>query len=295
MFACSSMLKARSCGLTARRCARCRRLSCFTVGPASITRTSSPTSRGSTEIAQVVYVDHRGNGRSDRGDPAKWNLPQWGDDVRSFCEALEIERPIVMGISFGGMVAMSYATRHPDHPAKLVLSSTAAQIRQDRSLNMFERLGGAEVREAALRFFENPGPETMPDFQNKCFPVYTRTPMGPEFTKRAVTNFDLTVEFFKHESHTFNFLHDLGRIKCPTLIAAGELDPITAGCGRQGHRGGDDAGSCAARGFRERRSRSTSRPAGSLLQSSQRIYPGVTRARWHGGTSLRDFSNSSRN
>lgn len=180
-----------------------------------------------TEIAQVVYVDHRGNGRSDRGDPAKWNLPQWGDDVRSFCEALEIERPIVMGISFGGMVAMSYATRHPDHPAKLVLSSTAAQIRQDRSLNMFERLGGAEVREAALRFFENPGPETMPDFQNKCFPVYTRTPMGPEFTKRAVTNFDLTVEFFKHESHTFNFLHDLGRIKCPTLIAAGELDPIT--------------------------------------------------------------------
>ena len=70
-----------------------------------------------TEIAQVVYLDHRGNGRSDRGDRSKWNLPQWGDDVRSFCEALEIERPIVMGVSFGGMVAMSYATRHPEHPA----------------------------------------------------------------------------------------------------------------------------------------------------------------------------------
>jgi pimeloyl-ACP methyl ester carboxylesterase len=86
------------------------------------------------EGAQVVYLDHRGNGRSDRGDPKKWNLPQWGDDLRAFCDALEIDRPIVLGNSFGGMVAMSYATRHPDHPAKLVLSSTAAVSRQDRSL-----------------------------------------------------------------------------------------------------------------------------------------------------------------
>ncbi len=179
-----------------------------------------------TEIAQVVYLDHRGNGRSDRGDRSKWNLPQWGDDVRSFCETLEIERPIVMGVSFGGMVAMSYATRHPEHPAKLVLSSTAARSRQDRSLDMFERLGGAEAREAARRFFDNPGPETMADYQKKCLPLYNRTPSGPESILRSVMNLELMADFFKHESHTFNFLPELGRIKCPTLIAAGELDPI---------------------------------------------------------------------
>ncbi len=180
-----------------------------------------------TEIGQVVYLDHRGNGRSDRGDRSKWNLQQWGDDVRSFCEALEIERPIVMGISFGGMVAMSYATRHPEHPGKLVLSSTAARSRQDRSLDMFERLGGAQAREAAPRFFDNPGPETMADYQKKCLPLYNRTPSGPESLLRSVMNLELMADFFKNESHTFNFLPELGRIKCPTLIAAGELDPIT--------------------------------------------------------------------
>jgi len=179
------------------------------------------------ETAQVIYLDHRGNGRSDHGDPAKWNLAQWGDDVRAFCAALEIEHPIVLGVSFGGMVAMSYATRHPEHPAKLVLSSTAARMRQDRSLEMFERLGGAEVREVARRFFENPGPETMPDYVKKCFPVYNRNPMGPEFMQRSVMNTELAADFFKLESHTFNFLPDLKRIKCPTLIAACELDPIT--------------------------------------------------------------------
>ncbi len=178
------------------------------------------------EVAQVVYLDHRGNGRSDRGDRSKWNLAQWGDDVRSFCEALEIERPIVMGVSFGGMVAMSYATRHPEHPGKLVLSSTAAVSRQDRSLEMFERLGGVEAREAARRFFENPVPETMADYQRKCMPLYNRTRSGPESVLRSVMNLELMADFFERESHTFNFLPDLGRIKCPTLIAAGELDPI---------------------------------------------------------------------
>jgi len=173
-----------------------------------------------------VYFDHRGNGRSDHGDPAKWNLAQWGDDVRAFCEALEIERPIVVGVSFGGMVAMSYATRHPDHPAKLVLSSTAAVSRQDRSLEMFEKLGGTDVREVARRFFENPGPEAMAEYTKKCLPLYNRTPSPPEFMQRAVMNPKVTADFFLHESHTFNFLHDLGKIKCPTLITAGELDPI---------------------------------------------------------------------
>src|SRR5258708_2367702 len=201
------------------------------------------------DIAQVVYLDHRGNGRSDRGDPAKWNLLDWGDDVRAFCDALEIVHPIVLGISFGGMVAMSYATRHPEHPAKLVLSSTAARIRIDRSLAMFEQLGGAEVREAARLFFENPGPETIPDFQKKCLPVYNRNPMGPEFTLRSVTNFDLTFEFFRHESHSYNFLPSLKQIKCPTLIAAGTLDPITPLSDSQDNAGAIDPGLGPLGGF----------------------------------------------
>ena len=33
------------------------------------------------QIAQVVYYDHRGNGRSDPGDPNEWNLDVWADDV----------------------------------------------------------------------------------------------------------------------------------------------------------------------------------------------------------------------
>jgi pimeloyl-ACP methyl ester carboxylesterase len=79
------------------------------------------------DIAQVIYLDHRGNGRSEDGPPESWNLAQWGDDVRTFCDVLGIADPIVLGASFGGMVALAYATRHPDHPSKLVLISTEAE------------------------------------------------------------------------------------------------------------------------------------------------------------------------
>ena len=96
-----------------------------------------------SEWAQVVAYDHRGNGRSDAGPRDKWTMEQWGDDVAAFCDALGIEKPVVVGSSFGGFVAMSYAGRHPDHPSKLVLDSTSARLVVDRMFPVFERLGGA--------------------------------------------------------------------------------------------------------------------------------------------------------
>jgi pimeloyl-ACP methyl ester carboxylesterase len=90
------------------------------------------------DVAQVVYYDHRGNGRSDRGSPERWTLDQWADDLRELCNVLGIEHPVVFGGSFGGFVALNYAVRHPEHPAGLILVSTSAHIHLDRSFAMFE-------------------------------------------------------------------------------------------------------------------------------------------------------------
>ena len=107
------------------------------------------------DIAQIIYLDHRGNGRSEDGPREGWHLAQWGDDVRAFCDALGITAPIVLGASFGGMVALAYATRHPDHPSKLVLISTeaAGDTHLDRRVALFERFGGLEVGALARRRF----------------------------------------------------------------------------------------------------------------------------------------------
>ena len=114
-----------------------------------------------SEWAQVVVYDHRGNGRSDAGPREKWTIEQWGDDVASFCDALDIEKPVVVGSSFGGFVAMSYAGRHPDHPSKLVLDSTSARLVIDRMFPVFERLGGPAAVEAARKFWTDPSAENL--------------------------------------------------------------------------------------------------------------------------------------
>jgi len=62
----------------------------------------------------------------------------------------------VMGGSFGGFVAMAYATRHPEHPSKLVLWSTSARMNLARMLQRFEARGGPTARAAAERFWTDP-------------------------------------------------------------------------------------------------------------------------------------------
>ena len=74
--------------------------------------------------AQVVYLDQRGSGRSDRGDPVTWTWDQWADDVAGFCRVLGIETPVLVGTSGGGRVAVACAVRHPDLVGGLVLDST---------------------------------------------------------------------------------------------------------------------------------------------------------------------------
>ena len=180
------------------------------------------------DIAQVVYLDHRGNGRSDHGDPSTWNLAQWGDDVRGFCDTLGIEKPIVYGVSFGGFVAQSYATRHPAHPGKLVLVSTAARPDWPAVFDAFERIGGAEARRLAEAYWLTPTPAGRIVYREKCHPLYyTRPAPDPDAADRAIVHDAVNLHFAADEFKRMDFRAGLSRVACPTLVMAGENDPIT--------------------------------------------------------------------
>jgi pimeloyl-ACP methyl ester carboxylesterase len=185
------------------------------------------------DVAQIVYLDHRGNGRSEAGPKESWTLAQWGDDVRAFCEALGILHPVVLGASFGGKVAMAYATRHPENPAKLILISTEAAggTHKERRIAMFEKLGGPDVgRLARRRLFEGHDDKASLDaWMRLAFPLYTRTPRSADVSKRIVGNPEVLHWFTKPggEDHTFDMLADLARVQCPTLVMGGEEDPMT--------------------------------------------------------------------
>ena len=181
-----------------------------------------------TDVAQVVYLDHRGQGRSDKSDPAHWNLDQWADDVRGFCEALGIERPIVMGNSFGGMVCMAYAARHPDHPAKLIFSSTSARNNLGRIVERFTELGGDEIATLVRAFWESPSQQTLVPYAANAIPLYTRNGQlsDPDSTARTKWAYDVLFHFAAGEIGSMDLLPGLAKVRCPTLVTGGEQDPV---------------------------------------------------------------------
>src|SRR5467141_361085 len=78
------------------------------------------------ERMQLVYFDHRGQGRSARGDAAKYTLDENVEDMEALRRHLGTGPIVSIGTSYGGMVAMAHAARYPDAVSHLVLVVTAA-------------------------------------------------------------------------------------------------------------------------------------------------------------------------
>ena len=73
----------------------------------------------------VVAWDAPGSGGSS-DPPEDFALSDFADCLAEFVEALELGRPQVVGISFGGGLALELFSRHPTLPSTLVLASAYA-------------------------------------------------------------------------------------------------------------------------------------------------------------------------
>ena len=176
---------------------------------------------------QVIYLDHRGNGRST-GERDTWLLDQWGDDVHGFCQALGIDKPVVLGQSFGGMVAMSYAARHPEGASRLILSSTAGRLDLPETFAMMRRLGGEEAVRIAENFWAAPSEAVVADYIRVCMPLYNPgPPKDGSDRSRSMLRTEVLFHFVEGEQRSMDLLAGLAAVRCPTLVLAGALDPIT--------------------------------------------------------------------
>lgn len=69
----------------------------------------------------MIYLDQRGCGRSERPWDGAYSLDLLVADLEGLRQALGVPRLVLMGHSFGGLLALEYAARHPEHVAGLVL------------------------------------------------------------------------------------------------------------------------------------------------------------------------------
>ena len=179
-----------------------------------------------SDVAQVVYLDLPGHGRSEWGDPASWSFEACADSVRDFCDALGIARPIVYGHSLGSSVAMVYAIRHPRHARALVLQSAFARFDLDRVVEEFRRAGGDEVAATVVRVYGGDSASVTPQEWAPCWRLFGPWVVGEQERARTIVNVELNAPGLELMGG-FDVVDQLARIECPTLVCVGELDPIT--------------------------------------------------------------------
>lgn len=176
------------------------------------------------EHAQVVYLDLRGHGRSDWGDVSTFSFEACADDVRAFCDTLGITRPIVFGHSMGAPIVLLYGARHPGHAGGLVVQAAFARLDLPRLVEGFRRVAGDEVAEIAGRSFR--GEEVAEEEWARVADAFGPHVPDKEQGARARENLELNQPGMDLVRRV-DIVEQLARVESPTLVLAGELDPVT--------------------------------------------------------------------
>ncbi|MDQ1081988.1 alpha/beta fold hydrolase [Pseudoroseomonas cervicalis] len=188
------------------------------------------------ERMQLVYIDHRGQGRSAKGDPATYTLDENVEDLEALRQHLGLGRIVSIGTSYGGMVAMAHAARYPDSVSHLVLVVTAAHagfnararaIVAERGtpeqIRVADQLWNGELTslDAVRHYYEVMGP---------LYSVTHNPEAGRDARLRTLHEPAALMQAFRSGGflRSFDLRPELPRITAKTLILAGRHDWICA-------------------------------------------------------------------
>jgi pimeloyl-ACP methyl ester carboxylesterase len=151
----------------------------------------------------------------------QFDLTDLADDLCEFLDWFGLERPPVLGVSFGGVLALELAARWPHRLQSLVLQGVGAR---------FER--GLLQQVAGLVLSRYPLPPDSP-FVNQFFNLLfgSRQRPGPlfQFVTRQCWQTDQSVM-----AHRFRLVEEfdterrLGSVRVPTLVLAGDRDLLVS-------------------------------------------------------------------
>ena len=179
---------------------------------------------------RLVYVDERGQGRSDRVDPATLTLSVWARDVDLLAEALELERFALLGHSFGAIVATTHAIELGTAAGYVISgggdSSAALEADVQASLDAL----GAEGAAIAKSWEDEKTVRTEAEFA-----ALMATQMPFHFAGTVPADFGAATlyapEVLRQAANTgygdFDYPPHLERVTKPTLVIVGEHDRTT--------------------------------------------------------------------
>lgn len=181
---------------------------------------------------QLVYFDHRGQGRSARGDQATYTLENNVEDMEALRQYLGLNQIVVLGFSYGGMVSLAYAARYPQYVSHLIVVATAASSRfLVRAKEILAQKGSPEQQAMAKYLWEG-------NFRDESHLRAYFQVMGSlyalnydphqvqETWNREILSVEAINVAFGGFLRSYNILDQLGNISCPTLVIGGRHDWI---------------------------------------------------------------------
>jgi len=181
--------------------------------------------------AQLVFVDLRGQGRSDRPPVRTCTLEQMADDVAELCDRLGIVRPVVFGHSAGGFAALHLAVRHPGSVGALILCDTAptlAPLPDDDPPPSLAQRSSPEAAQVAQQLFSGDfSAETFDAFGQLVGPYYAapgHTDIPGQLLALSGFSADVARYFFTELAPSYDLRARLPEISAPTLVMVGRYD-----------------------------------------------------------------------
>jgi proline iminopeptidase len=187
-----------------------------------------------TAAMQLIYFDHRGQGRSAAADPVTYTLDENVADMEALRRHLGLGPIISIGTSYGGMVAMAHAARHPDAVSHLALIVTAAHGGFIPRAQAIMRERGTPEQQAACETLwagAFRSAEEMRQYYAVMGPMYARRHYDGAATpgrERTIYSPEPLNRAFGPDGflRQFDLRDELHRIRAPTLVLAGRHDWI---------------------------------------------------------------------
>lgn len=180
--------------------------------------------------AQLVFIDHRGSGRSKKTKQSDYTLENNIEDIEALRQHLGLNRISILGLSYGGMVAQGYAIRYSKNLDKLILAVTAPSYRfLAEAKKTLQKMGNAKQNKMAEHLWNGTfkNPKHVLEFFKLMESIYSVSKKRQPYSKsQTIWSHQALNEGFGGFLREFDFISDLKKISCPTLILAGDKDWI---------------------------------------------------------------------
>lgn len=185
------------------------------------------------DVAQLVFIDHRGCGRSKKTKQKEYTLENNIEDIEALRKHLGLERISILGTSYGGMVAQGYAIRYPKNVEKLILVATAPSYKAMEEAKQYIIDHGTPKQIAICQHLWNgtfKSHKHLVEYFKTMDAIYsTKAKKKPKHTfakSKTIWSHEAINEGFGGFLRTFNHIPKLKKIIASTLILAGQKDWI---------------------------------------------------------------------